>query len=192
MIKLLKSLNNFFYFFVNYLTLKYRHVKYSSFPKINGLLSVRGKGKLQLGNNIIINSGFNYNPVGLGYKTSFHISPKAKVSVGDNVGISNCLFYSINEIIIEDNVTLGGGCQFLDSDFHSLDYNNRILGDDKYVKSGPILVKNGSFIGTSCIILKNVTIGSKSIVAAGSVVSKSIPDNEIWGGNPIKFIRKIE
>jgi acetyltransferase-like isoleucine patch superfamily enzyme len=48
------------------------------------------------------------------------------------------------------------------------------------------------FIGARCIILKGVTIGEKSIVAAGSVVTKNIPEGEVWGGNPAKFIKKIE
>ena len=42
-----------------------------------------------------------------------------------------------------------------------------------------------------CIIGK-VTIGDKSIVAAGSVVTRDIPAGEIWGGNPAKFIKKID
>jgi acetyltransferase-like isoleucine patch superfamily enzyme len=41
------------------------------------------------------------------------------------------------------------------------------------------------------LILKGVTVGKYSIVAAGSIVTKSIPPNEIWGGNPAKFIRRI-
>lgn len=52
-------------------------------------------------------------------------------------------------------------------------------------------VKKRIIIGGFSIILKGVAIGENSIVAAGSVVSKDIPDNEIWGGIPAKFIRKI-
>ncbi|WP_103192495.1 acyltransferase [Formosa algae] len=47
-------------------------------------------------------------------------------------------------------------------------------------------------MGASSIILKGVTIGENSIIGAGSVVTKSVPCNEIWGGNPAKFIRKID
>lgn len=47
------------------------------------------------------------------------------------------------------------------------------------------------FIGTLCIICKGVTIGEKSIIGADSVVTKSIPENQIWGGNPAKFIRTL-
>ena len=52
-------------------------------------------------------------------------------------------------------------------------------------------VGNNVFIGTNCIVLKGVSIGNNSIVGAGSVVTKNIPANELWAGNPAKFIRKL-
>ena len=55
----------------------------------------------------------------------------------------------------------------------------------------PVLIKEGAFVGAQTIVLKGVIIGKESIVGAGSVVTKSIPDGEIWGGNPAKFIRRI-
>lgn len=57
--------------------------------------------------------------------------------------------------------------------------------------SKPITVEDDVFVGANCIIGKGVTIGARSIIAAGSVVVKSIPKDEIWGGNPTRFIRKI-
>ena len=59
-------------------------------------------------------------------------------------------------------------------------------------KAKPVIIKDGAFIGTDCIILKGVTIGEKSVIGAGSVVTKSVPDGEIWAGNPAKFIRKVD
>ena len=47
------------------------------------------------------------------------------------------------------------------------------------------------FIGAHSIILKGVTIGARSIVGAGSVVTKDIPADEVWAGNPAKCIRKL-
>lgn len=46
-------------------------------------------------------------------------------------------------------------------------------------------------LGHTDIISNGITIGARSIVAAGSVVVKSIPSDEVWGGNPAKFIKKL-
>lgn len=160
-------------------------------PQINGRLVRRGKGVLNIGENLKINSDSTTNPVGLSRKMMFYIAPNTSITIGDNVGISTSLFYCNDKITIEDNVLIGGGCQLLDNDFHSLGYEDRVIKGDKNVRSAPILIKEGAFIGTQSIILKGVTVGIHSIIAAGSVVNKSIPDNEIWGGNPAKFIKTI-
>ena len=54
-----------------------------------------------------------------------------------------------------------------------------------------VTIGNDVFIGANCYIGKGVSIGDRSIIAAGSVVVKSIPPDEIWGGNPAKFIKQI-
>ncbi len=191
MIVLIKTIIKLTNKFLNLLIIKYRNVEFIRFPEINGRLVISGMGKLSFGSKVKINSNRTTNPVGLAYRTIFCIAKQASISIGNNVGISSSLFYSKNKIIIEDNVLIGGGCQILDNDFHSLQYEDRILKGDKKTKSSPVLIKEGAFIGTSCIILKGVTIGERSIVAAGSVVGKSIPPNEIWGGNPAKFIKTL-
>lgn len=64
--------------------------------------------------------------------------------------------------------------------------------DSLTAASAPIVIKDDVLIGTRCIILKGVTIGARSIIAAGSIVTKSIPADCIAGGNPCKVIRKID
>lgn len=182
------NIHNFIY---NYLLFKIANVKYELFPTISGKIVKRGRGPLKFGNQCKINSSITANPVGLTTKCMFYIGPSGIIKIGNNVGISNSLLYSICSIIVEDDVMIGGGCQILDNDFHSLRYEDRILFGDKNVNSAPISIKKGAFIGTSSIILKGVTIGERSIVAAGSVVTKSIPDDEIWGGNPAQKIKNL-
>ena len=58
-------------------------------------------------------------------------------------------------------------------------------------KKKGITIEDDVLIGTRSIILKGVTIGARSIVGSGSVVTKSIPSDEIWAGNPAKFIKRI-
>lgn len=175
----------------NTVIFRFYNVNYKSAPIIRGVISVRGSGTLNFGDLVRINSSYSSNPVGVGYRTAFYLSPKANITIGSNVGITNSLFYARKSIVIEDNVLIGGGCQIYDSDFHSLDYFERIHNGDNQVSDQNVHVKEGAFIGTSSIILKGVTIGSRSIIAAGSVVTKSVPPNEIWGGNPAKLIRVI-
>ena len=56
--------------------------------------------------------------------------------------------------------------------------------------SGEVHIKKNAFIGMGTIITKPVTIGENVIIGAGSVVTKDIPNNEVWAGNPAKFIKK--
>ena len=62
--------------------------------------------------------------------------------------------------------------------------------DGIYWKVGKVEIKDNAFIGANTVICNSVTIGRNAVVGAGSVVTKDIPDNEIWGGNPAHFIKK--
>lgn len=57
--------------------------------------------------------------------------------------------------------------------------------------SKPIVIEDDVFIGANCLILKGVTIGARSIVAAGSVVTRSVPADCIVGGNPARIIKRL-
>lgn len=57
---------------------------------------------------------------------------------------------------------------------------------------GKVHIKDNVYIGNNCLIMPGVTIGSNVIVAAGSIVTKSIPDNVVVAGSPAKVISSIE
>ena len=60
------------------------------------------------------------------------------------------------------------------------------------ISSSPIEIGNDVWIGARCQILKGVHIGSRSIIAAGSVVTKDIPDNVVVAGNPARVIKELK
>ena len=69
--------------------------------------------------------------------------------------------------------------------------NNHDLYERMVITCKPVRLKRGCWIGAGATILPGVTVGENSIVGAASVVTKDVPDNEIWAGNPAKFIKKI-
>lgn len=160
---------------------------------INGplMLFVSDKGKIEFGKNIKINSGQYFNPIGRNQKTRFWVNGILKI--GDGTGLSATAIICHESISIGKNVKIGGNTVIYDTDFHSLKASDRIhpKRDKINTVTKPVIIKDNVFIGSHVTILKGVTIGENSVIAAGSVVSKSIPDNQIWGGNPIRFIKKI-
>lgn len=176
-------------FIWNYIMLKINRVEHKNYL-INGKIEIRNSGKIVIGNKFIANSGKMNNPIGGDTYLRFIIQDKGILEIGENVGISNSTIVCWENIKIDDYVFIGGSCKIWDTDFHSINAEERCLLGDRETKTAPIHIKKYAFIGGNTIILKGVTIGEKSIIAAGSVVTKNIPDNEIWGGNPAKFIKK--
>lgn len=108
------------------------------------------------------------------------------ISIGKNVFVNHaCTFMDRGGITLEDNVLIGPKVNLITTN-HPVNPAER-----KATISQPIVIKKGAWIGVGATILPGVTIGENSIVAAGAVVSKDIPDNSIVGGVPAKFIKSI-
>ena len=177
---------------INRALFKMRGIHYGHNLKTYGTLFIRGKGNIQIGNNVRFNSCRETNPIGGDTKSILFSKDHGSIIIGNNVGISNSALVSMQSIEIENDVLIGGNCKIYDHDFHSIKFEDRMKPNDQGIKSAPIKIRHGAFIGASSIILKGVTVGEKAVIGAGSVVTKSIPDGEIWAGNPARFIRKVE
>lgn len=93
-------------------------------------------------------------------------------------------------IKIEDNVMLGSGVHIYVNN-HKYGIPDLPLIDQGYFPDMPVVLKNGCWIGANAILLPGVIVGQNSIVAAGAVVTTSVPDNVIVGGVPAKFLKSI-
>jgi len=168
-------------------------VSFGSRLRVRGYvgLDLKRGSKITIGDNFVLLSGNMYNSIGRNIKSTLRADIDALITIGNNVGMSNVCIWSKCEIYIGNNVKIGADTIILDSDMHSLDYLDRRdpKSDVANAKKNSVFVGDDAFIGTRCIINKGVRIGDRSIVASGSVVSKSIPSDEIWGGNPAKFIK---
>lgn len=168
---------------------KKKNVSIKNF-RINGFPQIKNKGFISIGDGLFCQSGHKLNPIGNAFITRIIVSKQGKLVLGKNVGISNTSIYCTKEITLGNNVMIGGGTKIWDTDFHSIDYNDRLNGDSNIV-SKKIIIEDNVFIGGFTIILKGVYIGRNSVIGAGSVVTGTIPPNQIWGGNPAKFIREL-
>lgn len=108
------------------------------------------------------------------------------ISIGKNVFINHaCSFLDMGGITIGDNVLIGPKVNLV-SENHPIDPSQR-----NFLLGKPIIIKNNAWIGASATILPGITVGENSIVAAGAIVTKDVPDNTIVAGNPAKQIKSI-
>ncbi len=108
------------------------------------------------------------------------------IKLGKNVFINHaCTFLDLGGIIIEDDVQIGPKVNLI-TENHPLDPNDR-----KSLDLGKIVIRRNAWLGAACTILPGVTIGENSVVAAGAVVTKDVPDNTVVVGIPAKVVREI-
>ncbi len=155
-----------------------------------GKVPIIAKGKISIGSNFTMTSGYGINAVSNDCQGAFHVVENAVLTIGDNVGM-NSTRVRVNECVtIGNHVKFGANVLVIDTDSHPIDYLIRRNSSDG-TKSAPILIEDDVWIGAHSIVLKGVTIGARSVIGAGSVVTKNIPADCIAGGNPCKIIRSI-
>ena len=181
--RLYPAFNRFFF--------KLKGISYGENFTIMGKVSVVGRGMISIGDNFYMSSGNHVNPISANLQGAFFMgSPNARITIGNNVGLSGTRMWVHESLTIGDNVKIGGGVLIIDTDSHPIDYKTRRISNEG-MKFAPIVIEDDAWIGAQSIILKGVTIGARSIIGAGSVVTKSIPADCIATGNPCKVIRFI-
>lgn len=156
-------------------------------------IDVHPNSFVDIGDCFEMSSGDNYNPLSRNIKACIVAEkPNSIIKIGNHVGISSSCLWAKKEIVIGDYVNIGSDSLIMDSDGHSLNWEIRSTKSDGInVKTDKIIISDNVLVGARSIILKGVTIGKRTIIGAGSVVTHSIPNDCIAAGNPCVVIRKI-
>tara|TARA_R110002020_G_scaffold89684_1_gene218976 strand:- start:2475 stop:3119 length:645 start_codon:yes stop_codon:yes gene_type:complete len=120
------------------------------------------------------------------------LSEGARISIGEDCGLSGAVICAHREVSIGAGALLGADVMVFDSDFHPVDHlSRRYASISLEYGVAPVRIGKNVFIGTRSIICKGVTIGDNSVVAAGSVVTKDVAPNVVVGGVPARQLRLL-
>ena len=117
-----------------------------------------------------------------------HIDSPSKLSIGNNVSINRgCIINAAGKVSILDDVLIGPEV-IIYSQNHIYKSLQKKINEQGYVESSVVISEN-VWIGARSIVLPGVKIGSNSVIGAGSVITKDIPSNCVFAGNPARFIK---
>ena len=151
---------------------------------------VLGRGRFELEGAVL-----GYWPSPRGLDGIIHLEARyesARIRIGRGSCVNNgaVIISERGEIDIGERVLIGPELTVLDSNFHAVDANARSGGATD--SPGRVVIGDDVFIGQRVTILKGVTIGDRSVIGAGSVVSKDVPSDAIAAGNPCTVVRLLD
>jgi acetyltransferase-like isoleucine patch superfamily enzyme len=112
------------------------------------------------------------------------LSGGGRLRIGDRVFV-NCgtVMIAVNSITVGDDVALANEVYVMDSNSHGVEGRPHV--------EAPVVIGNGTWVGARAMILPGVTIGERVVVAAGSVVTRDVPDEVLVAGNPARVVRRL-
>jgi len=135
---------------------------------------------------------------------SFAIGPNGQCTIGNFTLLNGALIMAEEKIDIGSYCLISWNVGIADSDFHPLEPAQRLIDAQALapfykdrpprpkLKTAPVRISDNVWIGMNAVILKGVTIGENSVVAAGSVVTKSVEPNTVVAGNPAVAVKTFE
>lgn len=148
---------------------------------------IYGYGRIEIGDDVHIG---NRNTWVVGLKV--YDDPVLRIGNHTTLGYMNAISVA-QKVIIGNNCLLAGEIKIFDNNSHPVDPQNRkdrVVLDKADV--APVIIEDDVWIGTNSLIMKGVTIGRGAVVAAGSVVTMTVPPYTVVGGNPARTIKVIE
>lgn len=163
---------------MNYTLFSFLHGLCDFLPAKGKYIRIRGK----LFEKVLKKTGKN-----LKVSSRVNVYSPEKVILGDNVYIGFNSYLGGGEIVLEDEVVVGPFCSIVAGN-HTLKNKSFRFGAYDY---GKIKIGKGTWLGSHVVITNNVTIGKGSVIAAGSVVTRDIPDSVMAAGSPAVIVKNL-
>ena len=134
---------------------------------------------------------------------SFSIGKEGVCTVGDYTLLNGALVMAEERIEIGNYCIISWNVGIADSDFHPIDPALRHqdalalapFAENRpprpLIRTAPVIIKDHVWIGMGAVILKGVTIGENSVVAAGAIVTRDVPPNVVVAGNPAQIVKQL-
>jgi acetyltransferase-like isoleucine patch superfamily enzyme len=150
-----------------------RGIEVGRTPRVWGKPTIEASN-LSIGDGLILHSRLR----------TTRIAGPGLIRIGDRVTINHgCTIVARDAITIGDDVGLAEEVFLMDSSGHGV--------TGAAVEARPIIIEHGAWIGLRAIVLPGVTVGSRSIVGAGSIVTRDVPSETVVAGNPARHIRDL-
>lgn len=150
-------------------------------------------GEISLGRGCVLCSKCEANFAGVNHPVILALlRPGAKLTIGDDTGISGGSFCAAKSVEIGSHCLIGANVTVTDCDFHAVKPEGRRHNSDpKDIGCAPVVIEDNVWLGANVMVLKGVRIGKNTVVAAGSVVTRDLPPNCVAGGVPAKVLREL-
>lgn len=149
------------------------------------------QSEIRIGHRMELRSSPTSNPLGPNHPVIISARrPGATLSIGDDFGMTGGSLVCDQRISIGDRVWVGANAIITDTDFHPLDPEKR-QSQPMAADTAPVTIEDDVFIGMNALVLKGVTIGAGSVVAAGCVVARDVPPRSVVVGNPARVVREV-
>jgi acetyltransferase-like isoleucine patch superfamily enzyme len=149
---------------------------------------ILGRGRIVIGSGVRLSGK---SSIGWGNRASGDVLPELVIGDDSFVG-HECSFAVARSIRLGRHVLLAGGVRVYDYDGHPVDAGRRRAGEPNPPEQiRPVVIGDDVWVGTGAMILKGVTVGDRSVIAARSVVSSDVPADVVVAGNPARVVKRL-
>jgi acetyltransferase-like isoleucine patch superfamily enzyme len=169
--------------------------------RLIGLPSIRRApgSRIRIGKNCKLISLFSANSHGVTRACFLSaLAPGSQIELGESCGLSGTIIAASERVVLGNRVQCGANTLITDNDAHSLDARIRrheiegtLPRGSKHAVSRPVIIHDDVWLGMGVTVLKGVEIGPRTVVGAGSLVTKSLPADSLAVGSPARVIKSL-